>query len=440
VVNALFNTPPTECIPSNPGTTIETDYIAELPQLQANLVTLAHWIEARGAADGKVPKVVFSDYPDPLPANGTTCPDTYDLKSAQLTYLSTLLQQLDAMEVSTIQGLDDPAISVLTNADAFAGHTWCTADPWAYGLSVTVDDNFSSQAPFHPTPTGQAVIASRAEPVVGQLFPAATTSVPLTPLDPARPVGYLLTSGDGGAFAYGALPFAGSLPGLGIDVDNVVGITPVPRLAGYRMVGADGGVYAFGGALFEGSLPSIGIHVDDVVGMTASRDGNGYRLVDRTGGVYTFGAAPFEGSLPGLGVHVGDITGIESTPDGRGYWLVGADGGVYAFGDATFAGSAGGTPLSQPIVGMAPTPDGRGYWLVGADGGVYAFGDAPFAGSLPGLGLHVDDIRSISATPDGRGYWLVGADGGVYAFGDAPFRGSAVGATGGGPVVGSTGS
>ncbi len=436
-------TPPTSCVPSNPGTTIETDFFDELPHLQANLTSLAQWIEARGAADGKVPKVVFANYADPLPANGTTCNDTFDLKTVQLQYLNTLFDQLDQLEVKTIQGLGNPDIQVVTNADAFAGHTWCTPDPWAYGLTVLTHDNFESKAPFHPTPTGQAVLASRVEPAVATLFPSTTpstptpntTAQPLIPLQPAQPSGYVVASANGGAFAYGGVPFAGSVPGAGAQVSDIVGVSPVPRGTGYRMVGSDGGVFAFGGALYEGSLPAIGIDVNDVVGLASSPDGNGYWLVDKTGGVYTFGAAPFYGSLPGLGVHVDDIVGMVSTPDAKGYWLVGADGGVYAFGDAGFYGSAVG-PVHQPITGIARTANGHGYWLVGSDGGVFAFGNAPFLGSLPADAVAVNDVRGVSRSPDGHGYWLVGADGGVFAFGDAPFVGSAVGATGGQPVVG----
>jgi len=75
-------------------------------------------------------------------------------------------------------------------------------------------------------------------------------------------------------------------------------------------------------------------------------------------------------------------------------------------------------------VGVVPTADGKGYWMVGSDGGVFAFGDAPYLGSLPGLHVHVDNIRAVVPTADGKGYWMVGSDGGVFAFGDAPYLGS----------------
>jgi hypothetical protein len=45
-------------------------------------------------------------------------------------------------------------------------------------------------------------------------------------------------------------------------------------------------------------------------------------------------------------------------------------------------------------------------------------------GSLPGLNVHVTNVRGVVATTDGKGYWMVGTDGGVFAFGDAGFVGS----------------
>jgi hypothetical protein len=79
---------------------------------------------------------------------------------------------------------------------------------------------------------------------------------------------------------------------------------------GYRLVGADGGVFDFGDSPYAGSLPGLGISVDDIVGMARDPGGSGYWLVGADGGVFSFGDAPFLGSLPGLGISVHDITGI----------------------------------------------------------------------------------------------------------------------------------
>ena len=41
------------------------------------------------------------------------------------------------------------------------------------------------------------------------------------------------------------------------------------RRQGTLLAGADGGTYAFGDAVYEGSLPALGLHVNDIVGAVA---------------------------------------------------------------------------------------------------------------------------------------------------------------------------
>ena len=117
------------------------------------------------------------------------------------------------------------------------------------------------------------------------------------------------------------------------------------------------------------SLPGIGVRVDDIVGIVPTLDDRGYFLVGRDGGVFSFNA-PFESSLPGAGIHVDDIVGIAATSDDNGYWLVGSDGSVYAFGDAHYLGNA-----PAGAVAITATRDGAGYWVVGKNGAVTASGD-----------------------------------------------------------------
>ena len=237
--------------------------------------------------------------------------------------------------------------------------------------------------------------------------------------------GYWMVGSDGSLFAFGGAPFLGSLPALGVHVDDIVAVVPTADSKGYWMIGSDGGVFAFGDAGFVGSLPGLAVHVHDVVGAVPTHDGRGYWMVGSDGGVFAFGDAGFVGSLPGLGVHVHDVAAVVPTATGRGYWMIGSDGGVFAFGDAGFVGSLPGLGVHvHDVVGAVPTGSDDGYWMIGSDGGVFAFGDAGFAGSLPGLGVHVHDVVGVVATRDGKGYWMVGDDGGVFAFGDAGFVGS----------------
>jgi hypothetical protein len=254
------------------------------------------------------------------------------------------------------------------------------------------------------------------------------------------------------------LPMSGWTP-------PVSAMAATPDGKGYWLAGQDGGVFAFGDAPFEGSLPGMGVQVDDIVGMAATSDGLGYWLVGQDGGVFAFGDAGFYGSVASL-VLVAPLVGMAATPDGHGYWLVAADGGVFAFGDAKFYGTATATKKAWPqIASLTPTPDGNGYWLataevgsmtavgdastfpggrptgildapdtvtapgggywsVGTDGNVYAMDGAPFFSSVPALHIQILDAVDITPTPDGRGYWVLGTDGGVYAFGDAGFYGS----------------
>lgn len=244
------------------------------------------------------------------------------------------------------------------------------------------------------------------------------TSPPPPPAPPPTPAvsGYDLVGSDGGVFVFSG-GFYGSLPGLGIHVDNIAGIVPTATDTGYFLVGSDGGVFAFN-APFANSLPGVGVHVNDIVGIVPTLDDQGYFLVGRDGGVFSFNA-PFENSLPGIGIHVDDITGIAVTPDDNGYWLVGSNGTVYAFGDATNYGSA-----PAGAVGITATHDGGGYWVVGANGAVSAFGDAGNFGDLPDLGVNVDNIVGIVVSPDSQGYNLFGSDGGAFSFGDATYEGS----------------
>jgi hypothetical protein len=242
---------------------------------------------------------------------------------------------------------------------------------------------------------------------------------------PPPPQGYWMIGSDGGVFAFGNAGFLGSLPGLGIRVNNIVGVVPTHDNGGYWMVGSDGGVFAFGDATFVGSLPGLNVHVTNIVGVVPTASGRGYWMVGSDGGVFAFGDAGYLGSLPGLHVHVTNIVGVVPTASNKGYWMVGSDGGVFAFGDAPYLGSLPGLHVvASDIVAVVPTHDNGGYWMVGSDGGVFAFGDANFVGSLPGLNVVVNDVVAVVPTVTGRGYWMVGRDGGVFAFGDAGYLGS----------------
>jgi hypothetical protein len=302
-----------------------------------------------------------------------------------------------ALEVNVVDahGNAVPGVSVTFTAPSSGASgsfaTCAGGNPQASECAVMTDASGNATASvFTANGTGGAYeVLARSEGIPSQAFHLTNKVVP----------GYWMVGRDGGVFGFGNAGFVGSLPGLGVHVNNIVGIVGTHDGGGYWMVGSDGGVFGFGDAGFVGSLPGLGVHVNNIVGIVPTSDGGGYWMVGRDGGVFGFGDAGFVGSLPGLGVHVNNIVGIVPTPDGGGYWMVGSDGGVFGFGDAGFVGSLPGLGVHvSNIVGIVPTPDGGGYWMVGADGGVFGFGDAGFVGSLPGLGVHVDDIVGIVPT------------------------------------------
>ena len=72
-------------------------------------------------------------------------------------------------------------------------------------------------------------------------------------------------------------------------------VTVAAQPSGYDLVGSDGGVFVFptgqsGG--FYGSLPGLHVSVDDIVGMVPTADDQGYFLVGSDGGVFAFGERP----------------------------------------------------------------------------------------------------------------------------------------------------
>ncbi len=151
------------CTQQDPGPTVTTDVLDQLPTLSQHYRSLATAIRARGQAahPSKIPFVVFTSYPDPLPAPGadisfTACPDAAHLSAAQIAYLSSLLQlQLQTLR-GAVGGMRGVAVADVTGS--LAGHRWCSSDPWAYGASVLAL-NLDSGAPVHPTPQGQQAVA-----------------------------------------------------------------------------------------------------------------------------------------------------------------------------------------------------------------------------------------------------------------------------------------
>ena len=51
---------------------------------------------------------------------------------------------------------------------------------------------------------------------------------------------------------------------------NIVSLVPSSDDQGYFLVGSDGGLFSFGDTTFYGSLPGLGISVNNIVGAVAT--------------------------------------------------------------------------------------------------------------------------------------------------------------------------
>jgi lysophospholipase L1-like esterase len=176
-----------QCIPSNPGDTIQKDFFNFIPKLQQNYATLITWIDERAKARPKSappPKIVFTTYANPFPDAGVKCNDVNYLYPEQVSYLSSLVDQMNGVIVGSIPtvGSSNLAVADISKVYQPSGqdHRWCSADPWVYGLSiysVYSPSSFYSLAPFHPTPQGQQAIAEVVERAVTALFNRQTPPV-----------------------------------------------------------------------------------------------------------------------------------------------------------------------------------------------------------------------------------------------------------------------
>ena len=149
------------CTAASPGTPILNLFWDPINsgQIAGNYKSLVAAIKARGAQAGKVPRIIFTTYHQPLPgpAQSIECLDLGDLTRDEINYLISLEATMNATIVSALNGIE--GVSVADISGVIAGHEYCTSDPWTYGLSVLLH-NDASLAPFHPTPNGQAAIAA----------------------------------------------------------------------------------------------------------------------------------------------------------------------------------------------------------------------------------------------------------------------------------------
>ena len=224
--------------------------------------------------------------------------------------------------------------------------------------------------------------------------------------------GYWEVASDGGIFNFGDAKFYGS---MGDHVLNqpIVSVTAGPDGAGYWEVAKDGGVFSFGAAPAENSLPGLGISVDDVVGIAlpaaspvppkpalssvspASGPEAGGNTVTLMGSGFVSPATVSFGGVPATAVTVTGSTTITATaPAGTGT----ADVSVAtALGSSTLTGAYAYEPVPtvaslSPAVG--PSAGGTAVTITGT-------GFTPDAavqfGTVPASSVTVSSATSLTA-------------------------------------------
>lgn len=170
---AWLNRPPrasssSYCTAANAGSTILNLFWDPINsgRIAGNYKSLVAAIKARGEKAGKVPRIIFTTYHQPLPGRmqSRSCEDLGILTDDEIDYLIMLQNHLKTTLTQAVSGLD--GVSVADISDVVKGHEYCTEDPWTYGITVLYY-NHQSLAPFHPIPQGQAAIAA----VLKQSFP-----------------------------------------------------------------------------------------------------------------------------------------------------------------------------------------------------------------------------------------------------------------------------
>jgi lysophospholipase L1-like esterase len=149
------------CTAANPGAPIDSLFWDPINsgEIAGHYKGLVAAIKGRGMRAGKVPRIIFTTYHQPLPsaAQSDECLDLGDLERDEIDYLITLENALKSTLLAAVGGLEGVTVADISNV--VEGHEYCTSDPWTYGLSVLLL-NDDSLAPFHPTPQGQAAIAA----------------------------------------------------------------------------------------------------------------------------------------------------------------------------------------------------------------------------------------------------------------------------------------
>lgn len=176
---------------ADPQARAEVDHLLETQKRGLRDTLVAIRDAGLGVNEGRPPRILVATYYDPFPNPSQRCRDVAPAKllSAgawlsphEVAYLKNALRRLNANIRAVVREFRDTAELVsLDRPNVMAGHEWCSAHPWAYGTSILLNGwsgdledlkhpdrlpNRENPAPFHPTESGQDVIAARFAAIV----------------------------------------------------------------------------------------------------------------------------------------------------------------------------------------------------------------------------------------------------------------------------------
>lgn len=152
----------------------------QISQAKSHLEEVLDVVDSQNSSALYTPLVLVTGYYDPIPSptSNASCTDTststwVGITTDENNWLQDGLSNLNIAisQAVTYAQTAEAHIQVefVDLSTAFAGHEFCSTDPWAYGPSIQYNLGTAyanNPAPFHPTPEGQRAIATAVEAAI----------------------------------------------------------------------------------------------------------------------------------------------------------------------------------------------------------------------------------------------------------------------------------
>ncbi|MEO1064441.1 MAG: GDSL-type esterase/lipase family protein [Actinomycetota bacterium] len=367
------------------------------------------------------------------------------------------------------QAASEAGVHFVNPQDWFAGHSICTDEPFAHGITAGNDiGGVVGNESFHPSVEGYDEMTRRARELLiesGVVFGPNPPPVPTGLVDVGEDAITLLVDGlgvrawheQGGQVVVNetdsgpvytttfSVPVSAGITTPNADgtaeVDLVVPAGTPEGLHTFQVRDEDGGLLWIQPVLVDApdhceagsSDPDvdgdgIGDWCDPTPGDGPLADPDGDGILNSTDNCPTVAnpnqasnGGPYGAVCDPLTVNVNALAlptpPLEPDGDGDG---VGLDDNCPLVANATQTdGDADGIgDACDPDLPQAPSAPNVGYWMVDAGGEIYSFGDAPDPGSVTSRAV------GVTSTPTGEGLWVLTGDGVVHALNGAVHHGN----------------